>query len=319
MFLAPEVSTINALVEDGPSDRVHIFSGIRGNRHGSRRRGFDRVKAMGARAGIMAEPGEFRPPRGLFRLAVHYAAHQQVQSHIDFALAIGCNGPRWFRWCGYSASKIFPFAYLIDANQAETVEIVGRAPGCVNLIFIGRMDFKKAADIMFAALARLVEYEWTLSMVGNGPVKGDLISMANKLNISKRINWHGVVPNAMIQGLLCSHDILILPSRWDGWGAVVNEALMQGAAVICSDHCGASVLLEDPWRGAVFRAGDPDDLAHVLQAWVAHGSLSSQERARISAWSQCVQGEAGADYFLSIMGHVYAGGPRPNPPWMADQ
>ena len=50
---------------------------------------------------------------------------------------------------------------------------------------------------------------------------------------------------------MAAADVLVLPSRFDGWGAVVNEALMVGTPVICSDRCGASDVIENGRNGYV--------------------------------------------------------------------
>lgn len=47
-------------------------------------------------------------------------------------------------------------------------------------------------------------------------------------------------------------DVLVLPSRYDGWGAVINEALQRGLYVICSNRCGAKALVVNDKIGKVF-------------------------------------------------------------------
>src|SRR5437870_11248743 len=74
-----------------------------------------------------------------------------------------------------------------------------------------------------------------------------------------------------------SADLLVLPSRYDGWGAVINEALMSGIPAICSDNCGAADLVRSSVQlGAVFRAGSAIDLARVLGTWIRRGPLSER-------------------------------------------
>lgn len=47
-----------------------------------------------------------------------------------------------------------------------------------------------------------------------------------------------------IPHIMENHDILILPSLHDGWGAVVNEAITMGLYIITSDKCGAKALIK---------------------------------------------------------------------------
>jgi glycosyltransferase involved in cell wall biosynthesis len=111
-------------------------------------------------------------------------------------------------------------------------------------------------------------------------------------------------------------DLLAFPSAIDGWGAVVNEALMAGVPVICSDWCGASSLIRPGWNGDVFRSGSVDDLARALRTWVGRGKLPPGQREAIRGWSHCIAGPAIARYVLNVAAFVDGGdNARPTPPW----
>ena len=59
-------------------------------------------------------------------------------------------------------------------------------------------------------------------------------------------------------------DLLVLPSLFDGWGAVVNEALQAGMRVLCSTACGAASLLDGRQRGGSFDPDRPESLRRAL-------------------------------------------------------
>jgi glycosyltransferase involved in cell wall biosynthesis len=111
-------------------------------------------------------------------------------------------------------------------------------------------------------------------------------------------------------------DLLVLPSRWDGWGAVTNEALLRGVPVVCSDYCGSADLLADGWRGTVVRAGSVDALLGALQRWVDLGPRPLEERRRIVEWSTKIAPETSARYILGIIYAVRDGGAPPSAPWL---
>jgi glycosyltransferase involved in cell wall biosynthesis len=78
----------------------------------------------------------------------------------------------------------------------------------------------------------------------------------------------------------------VLPSRFDGWGAVVNEALMVGTPVICSDRCGASDVIENGRNGYVFEADNADALLQRLHCFFEdfhwnRAELASAESLRL--------------------------------------
>jgi len=110
-------------------------------------------------------------------------------------------------------------------------------------------------------------------------------------------------------------DVTLLPSRHDGWGAVVNESLMAGTPVICSTACGAAELVRQPWLGTVFHVGRVDDLTKALKDWIEPGPRSPTERERIRSWATCISGQAVAKYFAAIMDHTYSNSALPVAPW----
>lgn len=91
---------------------------------------------------------------------------------------------------------------------------------------------------------------------------------------------------------------------------------MAGVPVVCSDWCGAKVLIRPGWNGDVFRAGSVEDLARALDAWIERGPLPAPHRTEIRAWSRCIEGDTVAQYLLEIIAHVSGERPvRPSPPW----
>lgn len=124
----------------------------------------------------------------------------------------------------------------------------------------------------------------------------------------------GTRGNAETQALLADHDVLLLPSVYDGWGAVVNEALMLGLYVICSSRCGAKELLHSPVRGCVYPAGNVKALAACM-ADVA--GRVEQVRAQVPvrrAWAnEHIGGQALARYMVDCLS-----GNQPARPWATD-
>jgi glycosyltransferase involved in cell wall biosynthesis len=126
----------------------------------------------------------------------------------------------------------------------------------------------------------------------------------------------GFLPYRTTIQRLSACDLLVLPSNGkEGWGAVINEALMCGVPVVCSARCGASDLIKYPCQGEIFKTGSPQALANALRSRIAQGKPLPELRDRIREWSGCIRGESGAEYFLNLLEHVYGELPRPKAPW----
>ena len=101
-----------------------------------------------------------------------------------------------------------------------------------------------------------------------------------------RVSVEGFVQPADLPGLYAAADVFVLPSRHDGWGLVVNEALGAGLPIVVSDRVGAGRdLVKDGENGFVFPSEDVDALASCLARLAESKALrkrfghASRERA----------------------------------------
>lgn len=131
-----------------------------------------------------------------------------------------------------------------------------RAP--FRAVFAGTFSRQKGADLMTAALASLPSV--TLTHVGS---TGD-VPPATLPNV----HHHPPVPQAELTRFYRNADVLILPSRQDGFGMVMSQALASGCHVIASDHTGGPDLAELTAgdRVTLIPAGDTDALVSALRA-----------------------------------------------------
>ncbi len=102
-----------------------------------------------------------------------------------------------------------------------------------------------------------------LSIVGDGPLLPDVLEAAARC---PNIRYHHHIDNHNLYHTYLSHDILVLPSQYEPWGLVVEEALYYGTSVIVSDQVGCSddfVTAHD--AGIVFNVVDPDGLRDAIR------------------------------------------------------
>lgn len=296
-------------------DAIHVLEGIRGC--SMVRSVLPLLRKRSARAGIMFESGDASGLKGGLRRIAYTWYGLTHATDMDFFLAMGSQGVGWYRRCRFPNSKIYRFAYVTEppaGRMSETSQ--PRRTGEVTLAFLGELIPRKGGDLLLGALAALPDHNWRLTITGEGKDRPAWERLAAHLRISDQVTFTGVLPNTEAKAVLGSADLLVLPSRFDGWGVVVNEALMQGVPVLCSDRCGARDLLAETWRGEVFKAGSVESLRDVLARWINRGTRTPELTERIKAWSRCIEGESVADYFAAVLRHVYDGAPRPIAPWL---
>lgn len=309
VVIGPSAADMKRIVGEGPLDTIHCIAGARVDATGTLVA--RECRAVRRRMGIITETPDPRGIGGLLRWGKYALERMTIGRSFDFVLAMGETGVRWFRGCGYPADRVFPFAYATE-GAACTAEAEATA-GLLRLLFVGRLVDLKGVDVLLRAMAPATDVE--LEVIGDGPLRTRLERLADSLGLGPRVQWKGQLKPAEIPPRLAQADVVVLPSRKDGWGAVVNEALMTGTPVICSSACGAYDLVRYDWLGTVVRAGDVQSLRDTIVRWAARGRRTPAERLRIREWSRCITGDSLAAYLEAVFQHVYEDAARPVAPW----
>jgi len=313
--LKPDQYAIDALLENEPQSTVHIFGAALQYPWGWY--ALSKATFLGCRIGIMSEASDPDGWKALLRWVKHRAIAATFGRRMQFLLAMGELGVRWFRLCGHAMYKIFPFGYFVEPPQwrIDTGPAYMERSLSFHVLFCGQLIPRKRVDLLIHAMSLLHSDSTQLTIIGDGPERVRLERLASELGIAQVINWRGALPNQEARKVIENVDLLILPSHYDGWGAVVNEALMAGTPVICTDHCGASDLVRESWRGEVIPRNDSKALAAAIRRRIEQGPLTEKQRERIQNWSKCITGKAAAQYLQSVLDYVYGEAMRPTPPW----
>ena len=152
--------------------------------------------------------------------------------------------------------NVYPFQYVTESlNRYKPIP-----KGNVKFIFVGSLIKRKNVKIILKAIKGI--NNTNLTIIGNGPMYKSLKESADKNNI--KINFLGYQKQNKILDYLQEHDILILPSLYDGWGAVVNEAMTLGLYVIVSNNCGSKALIRDKIQGEIFNYKSHQKLKEII-------------------------------------------------------
>jgi len=137
------------------------------------------------------------------------------------------------------------------------------------LVQVSRLYVKdKGQDVLLAALGKLVRdgiNNFEMHFIGTGPSEVMLKDMAKKINISDRIIFEGLKSQEYIYEHLGEYDCFIQPSRCEGFGLTVAEAMAARLPVLVSDIQGPMEVIGYGKYGMSFRSEDVDDLAEKLK------------------------------------------------------
>ena len=128
-------------------------------------------------------------------------------------------------------------------------------------VFVGRLAPEKNLEMLLRAFAnvRLLNedlWPWELMFIGDGPDRSLLEKLTKELQLEYKVSFVGGMPWYQVPDMLVHCDVLVLPSKSEPWGLVVNEAMVCGLPVIVSKNCGCVAdLVENGVNGFTF---DPD-------------------------------------------------------------
>lgn len=135
----------------------------------------------------------------------------------------------------------------------------------IRIVSVGRLSYQKGFDILLEAIKILVKFfpNIRLYILGEGPLRDQLISMANDLKIENNVFFIGFVENPYIY--IKNSDVFVLPSRWEGFPNVLLEALACNAKIV-STNCksGPSEILGNEEYGLLADVENAGSLAEKI-------------------------------------------------------
>lgn len=200
---------------------------------------------------------------------------------------------------GISEEKNFIMPMSVSENRLLTArealpdkDELKKTLGMVNkrvFLFVGRLAPEKHVDLLLDAYAPLKKDEPDISLVivGDGPETEMLKKKTTDLHLAD-VHFMGYVLFPEIVRYYKAADVFVLPSVYEPWGLVVNEAMIMGLPVIVSDKVGCRTdLVVEGKNGFVFSNCNANDLAKKMKLFLDKDiyQFSERSRKRASEWS----------------------------------
>ncbi len=189
----------------------------------------------------------------------------------DYLVSLGADGSRTF--CAFNTVDLETFAQASDVPAGERDALrakLGIQPGASVALYCGNLlDLKGVGDLLRAFSVFADERDdVVLVLVGSGKNEREYRSLAESKGLAGRVFFAGFVPREHLGPYYAVADLLVLPSRREVWGLVVNEALAAGVPVVVTDVAGAAPdLVRDGVNGFVVPPGSPSALCAALHRY----------------------------------------------------
>lgn len=183
-----------------------------------------------------------------------------LHKFIDVLWVSGEQQRQYANRLGYYGDHCWDGFYCCDWEGFSKYKAAYRKSEERYFLYAGRYVHEKGLDTLAEAYKRYQKEcpePWKLICAGRGPLQ-DLLLEAGAED-------RGFMQPDKLPALMASASALILPSRYEPWGVVLQEAAACSLPLICSDACGAGVHLLRPYfNGYSFASGDVENLKHAM-------------------------------------------------------
>lgn len=163
---------------------------------------------------------------------------------------------RFYKW-GY-----FPEVRRYDMNDLLTKKRTNEK--CASILWVGRLITWKHPELALQIAKTLKNdgYAFKMNIIGNGEMEAVLREMIIELELQEDVCLLGSMPQESVREWMEKADIFLFTSdRNEGWGAVLNEAMNSGCAVVANNAIGSvPFLIRDGENGMIYQDGNLESL-----------------------------------------------------------
>lgn len=219
---------------------------------------------------------------------------------------------------GLFRGRVYKFGYFPECRRYPSLPELMQGKDRRELLWCGRFLDWKHPDDAIEALRRLrgEGLDCHLTMIGSGEMEPILREKIRACGLEDVATLAGSMsPEAVRDRMEKAGIFLATSDRREGWGAVLNEAMNSGCAVVASREAGSTpYLVRDGENGFTYHAGDVDSLCHAVRRLMTEPAV--QMRLGEAAYRRIAEewnAEVAAERLLTLSEHILRGEKRPCP------
>ena len=210
---------------------------------------------------------------------------------------------RTFKWGYFPETKKYDAAELMKRKLSVTS--AGWKHPQASILWAGRLIGWKHPDASIELAASLKEkgYSFKMSIIGNGEMEAQLREMIRANSLSDCVEMLGAMPPEEVRRHMEKADIFLFTSDFnEGWGAVMNESMNSGCAVVASHAVGSvPFLVEDGVNGVIYKNGCQKDLNRAVMNLLDNPDKRRKiGQAAYETMAKKWNGETAAERFITL-------------------
>ena len=218
----------------------------------------------------------------------------------------------YFKSIGINKQKIVLTPYTVNeqfiqqafekADTKKLKSIHQLLPTDFVFLFCSKLIARKRLEDLIISFATINNINSKLIIIGDGPLKSQMVGLAKSLNIFDQLIFAGLVDYTELPAYYKLANILVVPSDHEPYGLTINEAMICGLPVIASDAVGAAAdLIESGKTGFTYPVRNTKALSELLNHTLAYPNLLTEMSqaciAKMKTWSSATNVNAQVDFF----------------------
>lgn len=212
---------------------------------------------------------------------------------------------------GFPTGKCYKWGYFPETKHYQTAELFAQK-NKQKILWVGRLLGWKHPEmaINLAELLKNDGFDFELDIIGDGNLKNSIEEEINMKQLDVCVNLLGSkTPEEVREYMEKSHIFISTSDFYEGWGAVLNEAMNSGCAVVASHAAGSTpYLVEDSVNGLIYKSGNMNELYEKVKYLL--DNPSEQERLGKAAYDTIVNkwnAEVAAERLVDLSEHLLSG------------
>jgi glycosyltransferase involved in cell wall biosynthesis len=199
----------------------------------------------------------------------------------------------WYR-INHDKVEVIPNGIDLERFTGNDGRII--LDGDPSILYMGHLSRRKGVDVLIRGMAKLKSGlpNFKLHLVGGGN-NSPFALLAREFGIEKHVIFHGWGMPSMLPSYYKSADICVFPSRHEGFGIVILEAMASGKPVIASDIPSFQEIISNGIDGRLFKSEDADSLSKAVIALYQDSHLRREltynalEKAKMYSWDKIAE------------------------------
>ena len=204
----------------------------------------------------------------------HYKKDFRYRNKNLYMLCAGAYTAPDCRFIHCYAEKTYKWGYFPKVYYYDNIDEIIRLKHHVSILWTARFIRWKHPEVPIQIAKRLKDdgYIFSLNMIGSGALESSIRNLVKRYGLNKEVHFLGTMsPEEVRKHMEDSEIFLFTSDRNEGWGAVLNESMNSGCAVVASNAIGSvPYLIKDGENGLTYKDGNIYDLYEKVRYLIDH-------------------------------------------------